>query len=51
MADGPPTPIHLTKVLDGLSENAALPAELVRRMVIYRLAFGHVARRAELART
>jgi hypothetical protein len=48
MADDAPTPVHLTKVLDGLAENPALPAGLVRRLVRYRLGFGHVAKRADL---
>src|SRR6266545_3554404 len=48
MADDAPTPIHLTKILDGLAENPALPAGLVRRLVRYRHGFGHVAKRADL---
>jgi hypothetical protein len=48
MADGAPMPVHLTKVLDGLAENPALPAGLVRRLVRYRHGFGHVAKRADL---
>ncbi|MFJ8579457.1 hypothetical protein [Micromonospora sp. NPDC093277] len=48
MADDAPTPVHLTKVLDGLAENPALPAGLVRRLVRYRHGFGHVAKRADL---
>ncbi|MEV4847465.1 hypothetical protein AB0K20_30160 [Micromonospora matsumotoense] len=48
MADDAPTPVHLSKVLDGLAENPALPAGLVRRMVRYRGGFGHVATRADL---
>ncbi|MEH1169449.1 hypothetical protein V6V47_29125 [Micromonospora sp. CPCC 205539] len=43
-----PTPVHLTKVLDGLAENPALPAGLIRRLVRYRRGFGHVATRADL---
>ncbi|MEU1607914.1 hypothetical protein [Micromonospora matsumotoense] len=48
MADDAPTPVHLSKVLDGLAENPALPAGLVRRMVRHRGGFGHVATRADL---
>lgn len=48
MADDAPTPVHLTKVLDGLAANPALPAGLVRRLVHYRRGFGHVAQRDDL---
>ncbi|KIR61300.1 hypothetical protein [Micromonospora haikouensis] len=48
MADDAPTPIHLPTVLDGLAENPALPAGMVRRLVGYRRGFGHVAMRADL---
>ncbi|MFG2084436.1 MULTISPECIES: hypothetical protein [Micromonospora] len=48
MAEDEPTPVHLTKVLDGLAENPALPTGLVRRLVRYRRGFGHVAKRADL---
>ncbi|SCF48816.1 Leucine rich repeat variant [Micromonospora matsumotoense] len=48
MADDAPTPAHLSKVLDGLAENPALPTGLVRRLVRYRGGFGHVATRADL---
>jgi len=48
MADDGPTPVHLAKVLDGLAENPALPAGLVRRLVRYRRGLGHVATRADL---
>ncbi|ADU11411.1 hypothetical protein ML5_5962 [Micromonospora sp. L5] len=48
MAEKEPTPVHLTKVLDGLAENPALPTGLVRRLVRYRRGFGHVAKRADL---
>ncbi|OKI49130.1 HEAT repeat domain-containing protein [Micromonospora sp. CB01531] len=48
MGDDAPTPVHLTKVLDGLAENPALPSGLVRRLVRYRCGFGHVATRADL---
>ncbi|MGQ5262867.1 hypothetical protein ACTWLT_19215 [Micromonospora sp. ZYX-F-536] len=40
MADNAPTPVHLSKVLDGLAANPALPAGLVRRLVRYRRGFG-----------
>jgi hypothetical protein len=48
MADDAPTPVHLTKVMDGLAENPALPAGLARRLVRCRRGFGHVAKRADL---
>ena len=48
VAGDAPTPVHLSKVLDGLAENPALPAGLVRRMVRCRGGFGHVATRADL---
>ncbi|MGW3614692.1 hypothetical protein ACWD6N_33530 [Micromonospora sp. NPDC005163] len=48
MADDAPTPVHLSKVLDGLAENPALPAGLVRRLVRYRRGSGHVATRPDL---
>ncbi|MEU4556212.1 hypothetical protein [Micromonospora violae] len=48
MADDATTPVHLSKVLDGLAENPALPAGLVRRLVRYRHGFGHVATRPDL---
>ncbi|GHJ08735.1 hypothetical protein TPA0907_31020 [Micromonospora humidisoli] len=48
MAVGPPMPVHLTQVLDGLAENPALPAGLIRRLMRYRRGHGHVAMRADL---
>ncbi|MET8040514.1 hypothetical protein ABZU25_06565 [Micromonospora sp. NPDC005215] len=48
MADDGPTPVHLSKLLDGLAENPALPIELVRRLVRHRRGSGHVAMRADL---
>lgn len=48
MADDAPMPVHLSKALDGLAENPALPAGLVRRMVRHRGGSGHVATRADL---
>lgn len=48
VVDDAPTPVHLSKVLDGLAENPALPAGLVRRLVRYRRGFGHVATRPDL---
>jgi hypothetical protein len=48
VADSAPAPVHLSKVLDGLAENPALPAGLVRRLVRYRHGLGHVAKRADL---
>jgi hypothetical protein len=48
MTDKWQVPAHLTKVLDGLAENPALPVGFVRRLVRYRRGFGHVAKRADL---
>ncbi|EEP74649.1 hypothetical protein MCAG_04976 [Micromonospora sp. ATCC 39149] len=48
MADDAPTPVHLSKVLDGLAENPALPASMVCRLVGYRRGSGYVATRADL---
>ena len=48
MVDGVLAPIHLTKVLDGLAQNPALPGGLVRRLTHYRRGFGHVALRPDL---
>ncbi|TDC57900.1 hypothetical protein E1258_21400 [Micromonospora sp. KC207] len=48
MADDAPMPVHLSTVLDGLAENPALPAGIVRRLVRYRRGFGHVAMRDDL---
>ncbi|MEV4715059.1 hypothetical protein [Micromonospora sp. NPDC049374] len=46
MTEDAPTPAHLTKVLDGLAENPALPAGFVRRLMRYRRGFGHVTTRS-----
>ncbi|MBG6066323.1 hypothetical protein [Micromonospora ureilytica] len=48
MADDTSTPAHLSKVLDGLAENPALPAGMVRRLMRYRRGSGHVATRPDL---
>lgn len=48
MSDALPPPIHLDKVMLGLSENPALPPALVRRFFAYRKGFGNVAKRPDL---
>jgi hypothetical protein len=48
MSDPAPVPVRVNAVLNGLSENPALPTEMVHRMVAYRDDFGHVAGRADL---
>jgi hypothetical protein len=48
LSENAPGPIHLNAVLDGLAENPALPADLIRRLVAHRRGFGHVAERADL---
>ncbi|KOX07145.1 hypothetical protein ADK66_20500 [Micromonospora sp. NRRL B-16802] len=42
-------PTRARVVLDGLAENPALPAGMVRRLVRYRRGFGHVATRPDLS--
>ncbi|MFE7127712.1 hypothetical protein [Streptomyces sp. NPDC057617] len=48
MSDVMPPPVHLDKVVEGLAENPALPAELVRRLFACRRGFGSVAKRPDL---
>ncbi|MEO3748335.1 hypothetical protein [Plantactinospora sp. B5E13] len=41
-------PVHLAAALEGLAENPALPATLIRRLLAHRRGFGDVAKRADL---
>ncbi|MEZ0110742.1 hypothetical protein ABH920_004757 [Catenulispora sp. EB89] len=43
-----PTPVHLTKVMDGLAANPALPAAMIRRLFAWRRGMGKVAERPDL---
>ncbi|MDT5028550.1 MAG: hypothetical protein QOE61_4976 [Micromonosporaceae bacterium] len=48
MSDAAPVRVNVSAALEGLAENPALPAEMVRRLFAYRRGFGHVAKRADL---
>ncbi|MEE6258101.1 hypothetical protein [Plantactinospora sonchi] len=48
MSDTAPAPVHLDAALEGLAENPAVPAALIRRLLAHRQGFGHVAKRPDL---
>lgn len=48
LSDVMPVPVHLDKVVEGLTGNPALPPDLVRRLLAHRGGFGNVARRPDL---